>query len=373
MLFKDVIGHEEIKQRLISSLQTGRISHAQLFAGDTGYGSLSLVLAFAQYILCTGNKQEDACGECLSCKKMQKLVHPDLHFVFPVVKKAKSPVSDEYINEWRNLLLQNTYFSLEEWYSAMGVEDNAQAAIYTEESGNILRKLNLKSFESDYKIMIIWLPEKMNPECSNKLLKIIEEPYDKTLFLMVSEHPEQILNTIQSRTQRINIPPLKKEQIKQHLMLEKSISEEKADEYAHIASGNWYKALRLLNETEEQVFNQEKFVSLMRLCWERKMLPVNEWVSEIAEAGRERQKNFLSHAVRMVRENFIRNLNIGKLNYMTEREKSFSVRFSPYVHEGNVMGLAEEFEKAYNDISRNGNAKIVFTDLCIKVMQNIRP
>ena len=372
-MFKDVIGHQDIKQRLIASLQTGRISHAQLFAGATGYGSLALALALAQYVLCTGDKKEDACGECPSCKQMRKLIHPDLHFVFPVVRKAKSPVSDEYINEWRSLLSRTAYFNLEEWYAEMGIEDNAQAAIYTEESGNILRKLNLKSFESDYKIMIIWHPEKMNPECSNKLLKIIEEPYDKTLFLMVSEHPEQIINTIQSRTQRIHVPPLEQEEIKRQLMSEKGLQEEKAGEYAHIAAGDWHRALRLLNESEEQIYNQEKFISLMRLCWERKMLPVNEWVTEIAGAGRERQKNFLTHALRMIRENFVKNFGLQTLNYMTEREKNFSVKFSPYIHEGNVIPLCEEFERAYNDISRNGNAKIVLTDLCIKVMQNIRP
>ena len=373
-MFKDVIGHEEIKQKLIHSLQTGRISHAQLFAGDTGYGSLALALAFAQYVFCTGDKKEDACGICPSCRKMQKYIHPDLHFVFPVVRKAKSPVSDEYINEWRRLLTrQGTYFNLEDWYTEMGVEDNAQAAIYTEESGNILRKLNLKSFESEYKILVMWLPEKMNPECSNKLLKIIEEPFDKTLFLMVSEHPEQIISTIQSRLQRINIPPLKQEQICQHLIHEKGITDQKAGEYAHIALGNWHTALRLLNESEEQVYNQEKFASLMRLCWERKMLPVNEWVNEMSSLGRERQKSFLMHAVRMVRENFIRNFGLEELNYMTDREKNFSQRFAPYVHEGNILPLTHELEKAYTDISRNGNAKIIFTDLCIKVMQNIRP
>lgn len=373
MLFKEVIGHENIKQRLIASLQTGRISHAQLFAGDTGYGSLALAMAFAQYVFCTGDKKDDACGECPACKKIQKYIHPDLHFVFPVVRKGKSPISDEYISEWRHLLTEGLYFDLEEWYAEMGVEDNAQAAIYTEESSNILRKLNLKSFESDYKIMIIWLPEKMNPECSNKLLKIIEEPFDKTLFLMVSEQPAQIINTIQSRLQRINIPPLAKQQIQQHLISEKGLPPAKAEEYAHIASGNWHKALRLLHETDEQIYNQEKFASLMRLCWKREMLPVNEWVSELTALGRERQKSFLRHTIHMIRENFIRNFGLDKLNYMTEREKDFSIRFSPYIHEGNVIPLADEFERAYNDISRNGNAKIVFTDICIKVMQNIRP
>ena len=151
------------------------------------------------------------------------------------------------------------------------------------------------------------------------------------------------------------------------------IAAQKAEEYAHVASGNWYKALRLLDETEEQIYNQEKFISLMRLCWERKMLPVNEWVNEICSLGRERQKNFLAHASRMIRENFVRNFGLEQLNYMTEREKNFSQRFAPYVHEGNVIPLSNEFERAYSDISRNGNAKIIFTDLCIKVMQNIRP
>jgi len=372
-VFKDVIGHEEIKQRLIASLQTRRISHAQLFAGPTGYGSLALALAFAQYVFCTGEKKDDACGVCPACRKMQKLIHPDLHFVFPVVRKAKSPVSDEYLPEWRQLLGQTLYFGLEEWYAQMGVDDNAQASIYTEESARILQKLNLKAFESDYKIMILWLPEKMNVECSNKLLKIIEEPYDKTLFLMVSEHPEQIIPTIQSRLQRINIPPLQQAEIENQLAAREGLSPQAAAEYAHVASGNWHTALRLLHETEEQVYNQEKFVRLMRLCWERKMLPVNEWVSEICSQGREKQKSFLQHAIRMIRENFIRNFGLEKLNYMTDREKNFSLRFSPYVHEGNVLPLSQEFEQAYYDVSRNGNAKIIFTDLCIKVMQNIRP
>ena len=255
----------------------------------------------------------------------------------------------------------------------MGVEENTQAMIYTEESNNILRKLHLKPFESDYKIMIVWLPEKMNPECSNKLLKIIEEPYPKTLFLMVSNHPEQLLNTIPSRLQRINIPPLTQEEIKQQLILEKGISTDKAEEYAHIALGNWHRALCLLQETEEQLFNQEKFTALMRLCWVRDMLPINIWVNEITSIGREKQKSFLFHSVRMIRENFIRNFGIQQLNYMTEREKDFSTKFHPYIHENNIFPLTHEFEQAYNDISRNGNAKIIFTDLCIKIMQNIRP
>ncbi|KIO44291.1 MULTISPECIES: DNA polymerase III subunit [Sanguibacteroides] len=375
MFFKEVIGHEEIKQRLLATLQSGRVSHAQLFTGETGSGSLALALAFTQYLFCTGDKHEEACGVCPACKKMQKLIHPDLHFVFPVVKstKIKLPVSDEYLNEWRNVLLNNSYIDLENWLSAMGADENAQAMIYTEESGNILRKLALKPFESDYKVMIIWLPEKMKPECSNKLLKILEEPYPRTLFLLVSEHPEEIINTILSRTQRVHIPPLGQEEIAKQLIRQQSLSPDSANEVAHVASGSWLKALKILEETEESVYNQEKFIQMMRLCWERKMLTVNEFVNELAALGRERQKSFLTHCIRMIRENFVRNFELENIVYMTKREKDFSVKFSPYVHEGNVIPLYEEFERAYSDIIRNGNGKIIFTDLCIKVMQNIRP
>lgn len=375
MLFKDVIGHEEIKERLIAAVQSGRVSHAQLFAGMTGAGSLALALALTQYLLCTGEKHGDACGVCPECRKMQKLIHPDVHFVFPVVKsaKVKSPVSDEYIREWREMLLRSPYVDMEEWLAALGADENAQALIYTEESGNIVRKLSLKSFESEYKVMIIWQPERMNPECANKLLKILEEPYPNTVFLLVAERPEAMLKTILSRAQRVNVPPLSQRDIAEQLVERKRLVRESAEEVAHVASGNWLKAARMLEETEEMVYNQEKFVQMMRLCWERKMLPVNEFVNEIAALGREREKIFLAHCIRMLRENFVRNFGMEQMVYMTGREKQFSMRFSPYVHEGNIVPLYEEFEKAYGDVTRNGNGKIIFTDLCIKVMQNIRP
>lgn len=375
MFFKEVIGHEEIKQHLLRSLRLGRVSHAQLLAGSTGSGSLALALAFAQYLFCTGNKEEDACGTCPACRKMQKLIHPDLHFVFPVVKssRAKLPISDEFLNEWRTMLLKSPYTDVEEWLTYMGADENAQALIYTEESGNILRKLSLKSFESDYKMMIIWLPEKMKQECSNKLLKILEEPYPNTIFFLVSEQPDNIMKTILSRTQRINIPPLDQNHIATQLTQRKDLPPDSAREIAHVACGSWLKALKMLDETEESAYNQEKFIQMMRLCWERKMLTVNEFVNTLASLGREKQKTFLAHGIRMIRENFVKNFGIENLVYMTEKENAFAVKFSPYVHEGNVISLYEEFEKAYSDIIRNGNGKIIFTDLCIKVMQNIRP
>lgn len=375
MFFKEVIGHEKIKQHLLHSIQTKRVSHAMLLSGDTGSGSLALALAFTQYLFCTGDKHEEACGQCPACQKMKKLIHPDLHFIFPVVKSEniKIPTSDDYLSEWRNTLLQSPYLNLNDWLNSMGVDENKQASIYSTESNSILHKLTLKSFESNYKIMIIWLPEKMETECANKLLKILEEPYPNTIFLLVSENPENMLKTILSRTQRINIPPLNQTDITQKLVQCYNLQEKTAQEIAHVASGNWSKAQKIVEETEDTNYNQEKFIQMMRLCWERKMLRVNEFVNEITSLKREKQKNFLQHCIRMTRENFVKNFGIEKLVYMTAKEQQFSVKFSPYIHEGNVIPLYDEFEKAYSDVVRNGNGKIIFTDLCIKVMQNIRP
>ncbi|MDR0765917.1 MAG: DNA polymerase III subunit [Odoribacteraceae bacterium] len=373
MLFNEVIGHEGIKRRLLASLQTGRVSHALLFSGESGYGLLPLALAFVQYLFCTGEKGEDACGTCPACRKIQKLVHPDVHFVFPVVKMSKGKLSRDFLEEWRSLVLETPYFALDEWIAAMGADDNVQATIYVDESQEILHELMLKSYESDYKAMIIWLPEKMRTECANKLLKILEEPYPGTLFILLSEQPGAMLPTILSRTQRLHVPPLHPQEIARELERRYHLPAGQAAEVARVARGNWGKATRIREETEQNIYNQEKFIQMMRLCWKREMMPVNAFVKELAARGREGQKSFLSHCIRMIRENFIRNLGQEELVYMTARESEFSGRFSPHVNEGNVVALHDEFERAYNDILRNGNGRIVLTDLCIKVMQNICP
>lgn len=373
-MFKDVIGHEDVKQRVIASLQKGRVSHAQLLTGATGYGTMALALAIAQYVFCTGDKKDDACGECAACRQMQKLNHPDLHFVYPVIKKpGKDTVSDDYMEAWRTMLLQTPYTSQEDWLASMKSEGNTLPLIYTAESDMILHCLSLKPFESDYRIMIIWLPENMRSECANKILKILEEPYDKTLFLLVSEHPDRLLATIQSRTQRITVPPIDGATIERQLADVCHLAPEKARDYARCAAGNWHTAMQLVEASEEQGFNEEKFISLMRLCWVRSMVPINDWVAEIAAIGRNRQKSFLAQALHTLRENFVRNFGHEQLNYMTESERTFAVKFSPYIHEGNIVALSDEFERAYRDISGNGSAKIIFTDLAIKVMQNIKP
>ncbi len=372
MFFRDVIGHKELVETLVSSVKSGRMGHALLFAGSNGCGSLALALGLARYVLCTGGKTSDACGECPSCRKMDKFVHPDLHFVFPVWLKEASSVSDDFIREWRLLLSEGAYFDSGLWGLRLNAE-NKQLIIPAAESGSILGKLSLKAFESDFKIMLIWLPEKMNLEASNALLKIVEEPYEKTFFFLVTENLPAILPTIRSRTQIIHVPRIETSDIKDKLIRESGLPEIEAETYAHAGCGNWQKVCDMLNEPEDTIYNREHFIGFMRLCWQRKMPAVNAWVEEISGIGRERLKRFLHYGIRMIRENFMANFKEERLLYMTPKEKEFSKRFSPYMNEKNVVLLYREFEKAYREVEMNGNSKIILTDLCIVTMQNIHP
>lgn len=373
MKFQEVLGQKSLCAAFPASLKSGHVAHAQLFAGKSGYGSLALALAVAQYLLCSNQGDDDSCGECPACRKVIKGVHPDLHFVYPVVKKKDSaPVSDDYLQQWREIVT-SPYFSLDEWIEKMGGEENAQPMIYAAESANIIKKLSLKPFEADCRVVIIWLPERMNEECANKLLKILEEPYPGTYFILVSEQPERLLTTIRSRTQMVIIPMLEKGVIAYELGRRYGLSAERGRWLERIAAGDMVKAIELLNDESNRAKNREMFISLMRLCWTRDMVPVNRWVNELADAGRERQKRFLTYASEMLRENFMRNLNKDEIVYMTPEEEQFSVRFAPYVNENNIVALFAAMEQAAIEIGRNGNAKIILTDLCIKVMQNIRP
>ena len=373
MMFQEVIGQKSLCAAFPASLKSGHIAHAQLFSGKTGYGSLAIALAVAQYLLCSGDKDGDSCGECAACKKVAKGVHPDLHFVYPVVKKKESaPISDDYLPEWREMII-NPYFALDSWIAKMGGEENAQPMIYAAESANIIRKLSLKPFEADCRVIIVWLPERMNEECANKLLKILEEPYPGTYFILVSEQPERLLTTIRSRTQMVLIPMLESGIIAKAISTKYGVDAVRAERVEHLAVGDMVKAIELISEESNRNRYREAFISLMRLCWTRDMVPVNNWVSDLAEQGREAQKGFLSYTTEMLRENFMRNFNNDKLIYMTPEEEQFSVRFASFVNENNIVPLYEAMEQAWIEISRNGNAKIILTDLCIKVMQNIRP
>ena len=373
MFFRDVIGQEDVKQRLIHSVKTGQIAHAQLFCGPEGVGKFPLALAYARYIQCTNKGENDACGQCPSCKQYNNLMHPDLHFVFPIVKneKKKKRVSDDYIEDWRLFLAENTYFNLDQWLEYIDAA-NSQAMIYAEESREIIRKISLKTYESDYKVMIIWLPERMNAVCANKLLKLLEEPYDKTVFLLVSDNASAILGTFLSRTQPVHLRPLSEDVVSSALVTNYSLSPEDASAIAHIASGNYLRALESIRVSDEMRLNFDLFVRLMRLAYGRKIKDLKLWSEEISDLGREKERVFLSYAQRMLRENFIYNIRQPEINYMTTQEAQFSSRFAPFIHERNVYPIMEELSRAYDDIGQNANGKIVFFDLAIKMIMLLK-
>ena len=368
MFFKDVIGQEEAKQRLIREAQEGKIAHARLFCGPEGIGKLPLAIAYARYLSCNNPGEKDACGVCPNCIKFNKLAHPDLHFVFPVIKKkAKDTVSDDFIAEWRELLNNTPYFNLNIWLEEMGAE-NQQAQIYVKESDEIIRKLSLKSSQGGYKIMIIWLPEKMNVECSNKLLKLLEEPPSQTIFLLVSEEPDMLLTTIQSRTQRFALYGIEEKYITERLQSQYGLQERDAISIGHRSEGNFLKALESIHLNEENKLFFDLFVSLMRLSYQRKIREMKQWSETLAAMGRERQKHFLSYCQRLVRENFMFNFQDPSLIFMNEEEQNFSKRFAPYINEKNVMGIMDELSEAQRHIEQNVNARMVFFDFSLKMI-----
>ena len=368
MFFKDVIGQEEAKQRLIREVKEGKIAHARLFCGPEGIGKLPLAIAYARYLSCNNPGEKDACGICPSCIKFNKLAHPDLHFAFPVIKKkSKDTVSDDFITEWRELLSQTPYFNLNIWLEEMGAE-NQQAQIYVKESDEIIRKLSLKSSQGGYKIMIIWLPEKMNVECSNKLLKLLEEPPSQTIFLLVSEEPDMLLTTIQSRTQRFALYGIEEKYITERLQSQYGLQEKDAISIGHRSEGNFLKALESIHLNEENKLFFDLFVSLMRLSYQRKIREMKQWSETLAAMGRERQKHFLSYCQRLVRENFMFNFQDPSLIFMNEEEQNFSKRFAPYINEKNVMGIMDELSEAQRHIEQNVNARMVFFDFSLKMI-----
>jgi DNA polymerase-3 subunit delta' len=374
MLFSNIIGQDEAKNKLRNSVITGRIAHAQMLYGPDGCGSLPLAIAYAQFIACTGEKIDDSCGTCPSCNKFSKLAHPDLHFVFPVnttKKIAKDPVSDDFITEWREFVLQDPYFQSGSWYDFIGIE-NKQGIISKKDSDSILRKLSLKSFESDYKFMIIWLPEKMNGASANLLLKLLEEPPSKTLFLLITEEPNAVLLTISSRTQQIKLSPISDEALGKALGKKFNLSDEVLENILRLAGGSYLKALNVVQTSEENENNLEQFSLIMRLCWSRNFSEMNDWVEEMAGMGREKLKSFFEYSIRMVRENFILNIKKTELIYLTADESEFSRRFHQYINGNNVVAIFEEMNKAWADIERNGYAKLVLFDFALRITKLIR-
>lgn len=371
MFFSSIIGQEALKQRLIAAVQEQRIPHALLLCGGEGIGKLPLAIAFAQYVCCEHRTPTDSCGSCPSCVKFAKLAHPDLHFVFPIIKPEgkQSVVCDDFIAEFRNFVLEHPYGTVNEWINGIG--SGKQGMIYEAESGEILRKLNLKTYESEYKVMIIWQPEKMNITCANKLLKILEEPPEKTLFLLVSEMPDMLLTTIQSRTQRINIPQIERVALEEALHKKFSLTPESASNVARIANGNYRKAEEMIQSSDENQFNLEQFIFLMRTAYARKVKEMKQWSEMMSKIGRERQKSFFVYAQKMVRENFILNLHEEDLNYLNNNEETFSQRFAPFINERNIETIMTDLAIAERHIEGNVQAKMVFFDLSLKFIVSL--
>ncbi len=355
MRFTDIIAQEGVKQRLADYARRGRVPHALMLCGREGCGALPLAVAFGQLLL--GNSA-----------MAEKLQHPDLHFAFPIYKKkaGKAWLCDDFLPEWRGLLLDNPYFGYAEWLRASGAE-NQQLAIYVEESDAVARKLALKSSQGGYKVCVVWLPEKMNEACANKLLKLLEEPPLQTVFLLVSERPDLVLPTIRSRTQTVEVPLLAQHDIEQALAGRCGVLPAEAKRIAHSAEGSMTAALRAITDRPEDGLYFELFVSLMRLSYMRKVKDMKQWSEQVAALGRERQKQLLAYAQHMVRENFVYNFHCDELNYMSEQEAGFAVNFAPFINERNVAGIMGELALAQRDIGQNGNAKIVFFDLALKM------
>ena len=375
MLFKEIIGQNEVKKRLIRSVQENRVSHAQLFLGAEGNGSLPLALAYAQYILCKERKADDSCDVCSSCKKNNKLIHPDVHFVYPIaLKKNESEISTDVVSAWREAFLENPYINLSDWFSCLDAE-NKQPVIGVEESGEILRKLSLTTYEGEFKVVLLWMPEKMNIAAANKLLKILEEPTDKTLFILISENEEALLRTIYSRTQLIKINRISDDEIKEALVEKNQMDSGNAARIAYLADGNYNAALKLIVENTEENLHLHKFRDWMRLFFKVDVIALIAWSEEIAKAGRENQKAFLLYGLNIIRECLVGIYGDKKLVRVDGEELDFVSKLSTKL-DGNMCGqLFDELNKAILHIERNGNGKLIFIDLslkCIKIIKQMQ-
>lgn len=359
---------------MIQSVTEGRVPHAQLFHGPEGTGSLALALAYASYLSCSDRQAEDSCGRCPSCLKYDKLVHPDLHFAFPVFTTksvTSNPKSDDFLDKWRTALLGNPYMSIQQWYLSMGLE-NKQGIINKWESMAIQKKLSLKAYESSHKVMIIWMPEKMNATASNKLLKLLEEPPPMTVFLLVAENTGQILPTILSRMQLIRVPRLSEEELMEALRTDQPEDEEKLKDVIYLSGGNYNHAREILQKGEDARNHLELFIRIMRLSYSRNFQEIFNWVEEVSGLGRERQKAFLNYCIRMIRENFLLHMGTRELVRLGSAEAAFSEKFADFIQEGNAPAIIRELEDACLHIEANAYARIVFLDLSLKLVKLIR-
>ena len=374
MRFADIIGQQELKRHLAQSVDRGRISHAQLFTGAAGTGALPLAIAYAQYLNCPHRKDGDSCGVCPSCVKIASLAHPDLHFVFPVNKQGKKSgevvLSAEFMPQWRECVASTGgYFTPQQWYDRLDLGKTLRGMISAKEADEIIRRLSFKSFESEYKIMLIWLPETMNDEAANKILKILEEPWEKTLFLLVSERADLLLSTILSRTQEVAVPRLTVED----LMPMVEGDEQQRRNTARLAAGDLIEMRRLAGGEEDEVRRDsfDLFCRLMRLSYNDKHLELIDWADEVATLTREQQRSMLRHAARLLRESYMLHAGLGQISYLWGEEAAFCNKFAPFIGNQNIEYLISEIEQAMRQVSQNGNPRIIFTHFALAVSKQI--
>ncbi len=377
MKFSDIVGHDELKRRLAQQIDAGRVSHAQLFTGLAGYGTLPMALAYVQYLFCPNRKDGDSCGVCPVCQQVESLAHPDLHLVYPVTKREKKSgeavTSDMFIKQWRDIWQQKRgIFSAEEWYDCLDLGKTMKGLITAKESEEIIRKLSFKSYSSKYKAMIIWLPEAMNQEAANKILKILEEPWENTLFILVSEHPELLLQTITSRTQEVAIGRIDVAALEAVAMAEGKTQQE-ANIMARLAGGSLLELGELIrgevDEARKQYF--DLFCRLMRLSYNDRHLELFEWADDMTALTREGQRQFFLHSVRLLRESYMLHAGLGSISYLWGEEREFCTKFAPFIGNQNIEILIVEIERAMAQIAQNGSPRIVFTHFSLAVSKLI--
>lgn len=366
--YDDIVGQEHVKMHLRQMVEENRLPHAMMLCGPHGAGKLPLALAMARYLLCGHVADGEACGHCTDCLMTESWSHPDLHFSFPIYKAKATdhPVSDDFLPQWRARLMASPYFDMETWLADIKA-DKQQLTFYVQESDALQKKLALKSSQGGRRIVVLWLPEKMGQEVANKLLKLIEEPPARTHFIFVSEAPEMVLGTIQSRVQRINVPLLGEAEIAAVLQERHGLSAVRAAELAHMAQGNYTRAVKLMAEDGEDKAMLELFIRLMRACYMRRIKEMQQWSEEVSAMGRERQKRLLDSFQRLMRENFIYNFHRPEMNFMSAGERAFSSRFAPFINERNIILITDELSSAQRDITQNVAARMVFFDLALKM------
>ena len=375
MLFKEIIGNNSVKKQLIEAVRNNRISHAQLFSGKSGSAKLALALAYAQFLNCENRTTVDSCGICSSCLKFNNLSHPDLHLVIPVLKtkEVQKPVSDHFIGKWRDFITNNYYGSLNGWIDSFGTENKTgqQGTIYKDEANNIHKKLSLKNYEAEYRVVLIWMPERMNLEVSNKLLKLFEEPPKGTIFLLITENTNQLLPTIISRLQTIKIADFTAEDIVNHFG-EQALSLEKAKQLRNLTNADLGKITQILEDKEGELDLFSDFSVWMRLTYKMDVQGISKWVDNLSLKGRKQQNLFLSYAIKMVRECLIYNFASDTLLKTNENEFAFLTKFSPFIHEENSVMIIEKLEESIKAINRNANAKILFFELSLQMVKFLR-